>query len=383
MMQSTEVFRPLRDVLVVSLEQAVAAPFASAKLAEAGARVIKVERAEGDFARSYDQVVHGESAYFVWLNRGKESVVLDIKETGDAALLRRLLTRADVFIQNLAPGAAERAGFGSEALRRTNPRLITCAITGYGESGPYARMKAYDNLLQGETGLLAVTGSPEAPAKVGISVCDISAGIHAYAGILEALIERERTGAGRALEISMFDCMADWMSVPYLHQVHGGKAPPRTGLHHASIAPYGPYAAADGGEVIIAVQNEREWVSFCERVLCRPEIATCVEFRTNSDRVANREALNSEIEEVFGRLPHEALTERLLGAGIAFGRLNSVQELAEHPQLRLTNTVTPSGEVKLPASPLRDGQVGTPANVPALGEHTAAFRREFGATELP
>lgn len=262
----------LDDILVVSLEQAVAAPYASCKLAQAGARVIKIERTDGDFARDYDHVVHGESAYFVWLNRGKESLVLDIKENDDAQLLHRILASADIFIQNLAPGAAGRSGFGSRDLRRKYARLITCDISGYGDTGPYAKMKAYDNLLQGETGLLAVTGSANAPAKVGISLADIGAGIHAYAAILEALIARQKTGQGTGINISLFDCLADWMSVPYLQQVYGGKAPARNGTHHASIAPYGCYPAGDGRQVMIGIQNEREWKRFCQKVLQTPEL---------------------------------------------------------------------------------------------------------------
>jgi itaconate CoA-transferase len=373
----------LDGTLVVSLEQAVAGPFASAKLAQAGARVIKIERSAGDFARGYDHLVQGESAYFVWLNQGKESVVLDIKDPEDAGVLHRMVAQADVFIQNLAPGAAARAGLGSEALRRAHPRLITCDISGYGETGPYARMKAYDNLLQGETGLLAVTGYPDAPAKVGVSVCDISAGIHAYAAILEALIAREKTGQGSALKVSLFDCMADWMAVPYLHQVYGGAAPLRSGLHHASIAPYGPYAVGDGRRILIAIQNEREWARFCGGVLQQPEIASEERFRTNSARVAHRDALDRIIDTVFAQLSVEALIERLTGADIAFGRLNSVEELMEHPQLRLTSVTTPSGEIRLPAPPVqRPGFSGRSAGrVPTVGEHTAAVRREFGEVE--
>lgn len=373
----------LEGLLVVSLEQAVAGPFATAKLARAGARVIKVEREAGDFARGYDHVARGESAYFVWLNQGKESVVLDIKDPADARLLRRLVARADVFVQNLAPGAAARAGFGADDLRRANPRLVTCDISGYGEEGPYADMKAYDNLLQGETGLLSVTGHPDAPAKVGISVCDISAGMHAYAGILEALLARGRTGEGAALRVSLFDCMADWMAVPYLHQAYGGAAPRRSGLHHASIAPYGPYAAGDGRRIIIAVQNEREWARFCEGVLRLPDAAADERFRGNAARVEHREALDAVIDGVLSTLSLEELVERLRAADIAFGRLNSVEELAAHPQLRLSAVPTPGGEIRLPAPPVRvgDGPPPPAGRVPALGEHTAAVRREFDHEE--
>ncbi|MBI4520653.1 MAG: CoA transferase [Gemmatimonadetes bacterium] len=369
----------LEGTLVVALEQAVAAPFVSCRLAAAGARVIKIERAEGDFARDYDQVVHGESAYFVWLNRGKESVVLDLKDPEDAALLRRMIARADVFIHNLAPGAAERAGFGTDALRAVHPRLITCEVTGYGKTGPYARMKAYDNLLQGETGLLSVTGHADAPAKVGISVADISAGIHGYAAILEALLARERTGEGCAITISLFDCLADWMTVPYLHQVYGGRPPARSGLHHATIAPYGPYPTGDGRTLILSIQNEREWVRFCADVLECPELAFDEAFRSNGRRVANREALGRAIERVFLQLSQEQVIERLEAASIAFGRLNSVDDLTHHPQLRLTTIDTPSGPVQLPVSavPVFGHNGLERLRVPAVGEHTEQIRREF------
>ncbi|MDP6787060.1 MAG: CoA transferase, partial [Rhodospirillales bacterium] len=252
----------LKGLLVIAVEQAVAAPYCSSRLADAGARVIKVERPEGDFARGYDRVVHGESAYFVWLNRGKESIALDLKDAADRALLARMVGRADVFIQNLAPGAAGRLGFASDALRARHPALVTCDISGYGEEGPYAEMKAYDLLVQAESGLASVTGRPEGPGRVGVSVSDVGAGMYAQAAILEALIERGRTGSGKGIQVSLFDAMADWMTVPLLHQVYGGKAPARVGLAHPSIAPYGVYAAADG-EVVIAIQNQREWRNFC------------------------------------------------------------------------------------------------------------------------
>ncbi len=369
----------LKDILVVSLEQAVAAPFASRKLADAGARVIKIEREGGDFARQYDHVVHGESAYFVWLNRGKESLILNIKNADDAALLHRILARADVFIQNLAPGAATRVGLGSQELRKKYRHLITCDISGYGETGPYAEMKAYDNLLQGETGLIAVTGTPETPAKVGISLVDIGAGIHAYAAILEALITREKTGEGVAIKISLFDCLADWMSVPYLFHAYGGKAPARTGTHHASIAPYGAYAAADGRQVMIGIQNEREWKRFCTEVLQRPDVAEEKIFNSPTQRLVNRQELNAVIDEVFGQLSMEQLIARLQRADIAYGRLNSVAEFAKHPQLRLLTIDTPTGPVELPAQPVQfDSEEETSHQcVPSLGEHTEAIRREF------
>ncbi len=367
----------LNDILVIALEQAVAAPFTSCKLAQAGARVIKIEREAGDFARAYDHVVQGESAYFVWLNRNKQSLVLDIKQQRDSDLLHRMLARADVFIQNLAPGAAGRAGFGSDELRRRCNRLITCDISGYGDSGPYAQMKAYDNLLQGETGLLAVTGTPDAPAKVGVSLADIGAGLHAYAAILEALIVREKTGQGTAIKISLFDCLADWMSVPYLHQVYGGKAPPRSGTHHASIAPYGCYRVQDGRQMMIGIQNEREWRRFCEDVLQMSEVATHEIFISNSLRVDHRDQLDAIIDSVFAQLSLVEVIERLRGASIAYARMNSVEELANHPQLQTTTVDTPSGSIKLPASPL-PFRNDIDERVPELGEHTEAIRNEFG-----
>ena len=368
---------PLEGVLVVSIEQALAAPFATRRLADAGARVIKVERPEGDFARGYDEVVHGESTFFVWSNRGKESVVLDFKTPADAALLARLIARADVFVQNLVPGALERAGFGSETLRRRHPRLITCDMSGYGESGPYASMKAYDTLVQSESALVSVTGTPDAPARVGISIADIGAGMHAHAAILEALLLRARTGEGTALKISLFDAMADWMSVPYLHHAYGGKAPGRSGLAHAAIAPYGPYRTGDGA-LMLAVQNEREWARLCERVLGRPDLAQDGRFGTNSRRVAGREELRRAIEAVFTTMTSSEVADRLRDADIAFARINSVADFAAHPALRLTRVATPTGPVDLPAEAVAWwNEDDEPRSVPALGEHTEAIRREF------
>jgi len=378
------VSRPLEGVLVVSLEQAVAVPLATRKMADAGARVVKLERAEGDFARGYDRVVGGGSSHFLWLNRGKESVAIDLKDPGDADFLRRMIASADVFVQNLAPGAAARAGFGSDALRRAHPRLVTCDVTGYGEDGPYADMKAYDNLVQGEAGLQAVTGTPDAPARVGISICDIAAGVHVYTGVLEALLARARTGEGAALEVSLFGAIADWMAVPYLHWAYGGQAPERTGLRHPGIAPYGPFDSAEGDTVLVAVQNEREWVRLCTDVLGRPELAADPRFADNPARVAHRAALDAALQDAFGRFPTAELTERLRAGGVAFGRVNSVEAFAAHPQLRLTEVDTAFGPVRLPADPVvwRDGQGAPDAarpRVPALDEHGPALRQEFGA----
>ncbi len=376
--------RPLDDILVVSIDQAVAAPFAASRLADAGARVIKVERPGGDFARGYDSVAKGQSAYFVWLNRGKESIVLDLKDPADAALLHRMIARADVFIQNLAPGAASRAGFDSEDLRARHPRLITCDISGYGEDGPYRDMKAYDLLIQAETGLASVTGGPEAPGRVGVSLCDIAAGMYAVIGILEALRERDRTGRGRGVQVSLFDGMADWMSVPLLQQEGTGKPPARVGLNHPSIAPYGVYRTGDGKEVVIAIQNEREWASLCETVLEKPGLATDPRFASNSARVANRPALDAEIESVFAALSRDDVVRRLAEGRIAFGNVNTPADLAAHPQLRRTAVDTPGGMLDMVASPIRfGGPTGREGDrfgpVPALDQHGAALRREFGA----
>jgi itaconate CoA-transferase len=371
---------PLKDVLVVSVEQAVAVPLATRKMADAGARVVKVERPGGDFARGYDRVVQGDSTYFVWLNRGKESVVVDMKDDDDAAFLMRLIERADVFVQNLAPGAAARLGFGSADLRRAYSRLVTCDVTGYGERGPYARMKAYDSLVQGEAGLEAVTGTPDAPARVGISICDIAAGMHVYAGVLEALRQRDRTDEGAALEVSLFDAIADWMAVPYLHHAYGGAAPERAGLRHPGIAPYGPFTSREGDTVLVAVQNEREWDRLCTDVLERPDVAADPRFADNPGRVANREALEEVLQAEFGALSTAEATDRLERAAVAFGRVRSVEAFADHPQLRLMDVEGPHGTVRLPADPVvwRERAGGPPPAVPALDEHGASLRAEFG-----
>ena len=371
---------PLQGLLVIALEQAVAAPYCSSRLADAGARVIKVERSEGDFARNYDYVVDGESAYFVWLNRGKESVCLNIKDPRDVQMLRLMLQHADVFIQNLAPGAAARAGFDSAQLREAHPRLITVDISGYGESGPYREMKAYDLLVQCETGLASITGAPEQPGRVGVSICDIACGMYAHAGVLQALLEREQTGVGKGLAVSLFDALADWMTVPLLHQDYTGQAPQRVGLNHPSIAPYGAYACSGGDQVVISIQNNREWQNFCEQVLQRPDLFEDTLYVNNVDRCANRPALNREINAVFAELERAQLVDRLFQAKIAFGSVNSVADLAVHQQLRRTAVVTPSGTVELVAPPvmLADGDPVLGA-VPALGEHTDSVREEFAS----
>ena len=371
--------QPLQGLLVVALEQAVAAPYCSSRLADAGARVIKVERAEGDFARAYDHVADGESAYFVWLNRGKESICLDIKDPRDRDLLQRMLLEADVFIQNLAPGSAARAGFDSVRLRERNPRLITVDISGYGESGAYREMKAYDLLVQCETGLASITGAPGEAGRVGVSVCDIACGMYAHAGVLEALLERARTGCGKGLAVSLFDAMADWMTVPLLHQDYAGEAPQRLGLNHPSIAPYGAYTCKGGEQVVISIQNGREWKNFCEQVLWLPDLAEAPDYRTNVDRCSNRAALDREIAAVFSTLSRPELVQRLLSARVAFGAVNSVADLARHPQLRRAPVLTPSGTISTVAPPVIAAGDDTPLRpVPALGEHSDLLRREFG-----
>ncbi len=373
--------RPLEGLLVVSLEQAVAAPYCASRLADAGARVIKIERAEGDFARGYDRAAKGQASYFVWLNRGKESIVLDIKNSGDSALLQRMVARADVFIQNLLPGAAVRAGFGSDALRAKYPRLITVDISGYGDEGPYAEMKSYDLLVQAETGLCMVTGRPEGPGRVGVSVCDIAAGMYAYQAVLEALIARGRTGKGSGIKVSLFDGMAEWMTVPLLHQDYGSGAPARIGLAHPSVAPYGAFGSKDGQLVLISIQNEREWARFCAEVLGDPGVATDRRFDSNVGRVENRAALDAIIAAAFGRVATDALCARLKNAQIAFGRVNTVAQFSQHPQLRRVAVETPNGAVELPAPPARfAGETPSLGPVPRLDEHGEAIRREFAET---
>jgi crotonobetainyl-CoA:carnitine CoA-transferase CaiB-like acyl-CoA transferase len=375
----------LAGILVVSIEQAVAAPYATSRLAEAGARVIKVEKPPaGDFARRYDAAAHGESTHFVWLNQAKESALLDFKHPADLQLLLAMLRRADVFIHNLAPGAIERAGVGLVALREVNPRLITCAISGYGEDNSYAEMRAYDNLVQGEVGVFAVTGNAGGPAKVGISICDISAGVHAYMGILEALLERHRTGRGRHISVSLFESVADWMSVPILFQQYTGQVAERTGLSHASIAPYGAYTAGDGQPVMISVQNDDEWVRFCTTVLQSPEIARHPKFSTNTDRVRHREALDEFIGKALASINKEEFIARLRRAQVAFGLIRSVEEVLHHPALSMSEVDTPTGPVQLPRRAIPRTSLRERKVVPALGAHTDAIRREFGtATPIP
>ena len=378
---------PLEGITVVSLEQAVAAPFATRQLADLGARVIKIERPQaGDFARSYDATVKGLSSHFVWLNRSKESLTLDLKQDRAREVLNRLIERADVFVQNLAPGATGRLGFGTDSLREKHPRLIVCDVSGYGSSGPYRDKKAYDLLVQCEAGLVSITGTPETPSKVGIAVADIAAGMYAYSGILAALLRRERTGEGAALEVSLFEALGEWMGFPAFYAMYGGNEPPRSGARHASIAPYGPFGCGDGERIFFGVQNEREWERFCEVVLGRPEMASDELFDDNSRRVENREALEEEISAVFGELSSEVAIERLEKAGIANARMRTVREFIEHPQLeardRWREVGSPAGSLRasLPPIAMSDTEP-VMAPIPSVGEHTDQILAELGYNE--
>jgi itaconate CoA-transferase len=372
--------KPLEGLLVVSLEQAVAAPYCSSRLADAGARVIKIERAEGDFARAYDSAVQGLSSYFVWLNRGKESLVADIKHPADAALLHRLLPRADVFIQNLAPGAAARSGFGSEALRARHDRLITVDISGYGETGEYATMKAYDLLVQAEAGLAMVTGLPAGPGRVGVSIADVGCGMNAYTGVLEALIERQQTGRGKGLRVSLFDAVADWMNVPLLYFEGTGKAPQRLGLAHPSICPYGAFATSDGALVLISIQNEREWVAFCASFLDDPALPEQPGFESNNLRVANRAVVDARVGQAFTALTRDEAAAKLRASNTAYGFVNDLAALRHHPALRRTKVALPGGgtaDIIAPAV-IRTGETLGLGAVPAIGQNTETIKAEFG-----
>jgi crotonobetainyl-CoA:carnitine CoA-transferase CaiB-like acyl-CoA transferase len=368
--------RALDGVLVVSIEQAVAAPLATCRLADAGARVIKIEREGGDFARGYDGD-GGISAYFAWLNRGKESIVLDIKDPADRTLLERMIERADVFIQNLAPGAAARAGFGSKELTQRHPRLITCDISGYGEDGPYREMRAYDLLVQAESGVASITGSPAEPGRVGVSICDFATGIYAYSAILEALIERESTGAGRNVEATLFHTMADWMAVPLLRFEQQGLDWPRIGMGHPTIVPYGAFDLGDGDAVLIGVQNDREFARLCNEVLEQPELAEA--YPRNVDRANARKSVEGAIGAVFLRHDRASIRAALDRARIAYGFLNDVAALSRHPQLRRARQPLPDGAeidmVAPAAAPHEPGRRLPP--VPELDEHGAAIRAEF------
>jgi itaconate CoA-transferase len=367
---------PLEGLLVVSLEQAVAAPMCTCRLADAGARVIKIERPEGDFARFYDGFAHGECSYFVWLNRGKESVVLDLTKDEDKVLLEAMLKRADIFVQNLKPGTVEKLGFSIARLRRDHPRLICCSISGFGEDGPFAKRKAYDLLIQAEAGLASITGTTE-PSRVGVSVVDISTGLNAYEAILEALLARQQTGAGTELSLSMFDSIADWMTVPLLQQ-QAGKPPQRVGLTHPAIAPYGAFPTRDGAQILIGIQNDREWRVLAAKVLGDADLAADPDFATNRARVERRAETDRRVAAISSTVDADPLMRKLSAAEIAFARINTVAELARHPHLRMIAVETPSGRVSYPAPPeLRASTSRHYRPVPGLGEHTARVRTEF------
>ncbi|NDV10278.1 CoA transferase [Rhodococcus sp. IEGM 248] len=377
----------LENLTVVALEQAVAAPFATRQLADLGARVIKIERpGAGDFARDYDATVHGTSSYFAWLNRGKQSAALDVKQPEDLALVKRMIAHADIFVQNLAPGAAARLGLDADTLRADHPDLIVCSISGYGPGGPYSGKKAYDLLVQCETGLLSVTGTAENTVKVGISIADIATGMYAFSGILTALYERERTGLGTALEVAMIDALGEWMSQPYLFTEYSGAPPPRTGTRHFSIAPYGPYRTGGHATVFIGVQNDREWAAFCERVLRNPLLACDERFVTNSQRVAHDKELTQLIESALDQYEPDQVTALLEDIGIANARLRTVGEFAQHPQLEARNRWriidSAGGPVRSLLPPVVvEGREAVMGGIPVLGQHTADLREEFAVTE--
>ncbi|MGO0577581.1 CaiB/BaiF CoA transferase family protein [Ornithinimicrobium panacihumi] len=380
---------PLDDITVVSLEQAVAAPFATRQLADLGARVIKVERpGPGDFARGYDETVKGMASHFVWLNRSKESIALDLKSEQGQAAIKELAARVDVFVQNFAPGAAERLGLGAEELRAANPGLIHVSISGYGPGGPYTTKKAYDLLVQCEAGLVSITGTPEEPSKVGISAADIAAGMYAYTGILTALIQRGRTGEGATLEISMLEALGEWMGFPLNYAMYGGTPPPRSGARHAAIGPYGPFTCGDGKQVFLGIQNEREWAKFCEQVLDLPHLATDPRFERNSLRVVNESELTTEIEAAFADLTAEQAADRLEEVGIANALLRDMHAFADHPQLkareRWVDYDSPVGTLRAllpPATPVGGTPVMGP--IPTVGQHTDAILAELGLTPTP
>ena len=376
--------QPLDGVTVLSLEQAVAAPFATRQLADLGARVIKIERpGVGDFARSYDTTVRGESSHFVWLNRSKESLTLDVKHPDARQVLERLLDRTDVFVQNLAPGATGRLGLSAAALRDAYPRLIVCEVSGYGSSGAYRDRKAYDLLVQAEAGLLSITGTADESVKVGISVADIAAGMYAYSGILTALLMRNRTNEGTVVEVSMLEALGEWMSYPFYYGIYGGRAPQRSGARHAVIAPYGPFAGGDGDVVYLGIQNEREWRMFCVGVLRRPELVKDPQYVSNALRVEHRAALDAEIERIFGDLTTPEILERLQTANIASAQLRTVHQFAEHPQLeargRWREVQTPVGLIRALVPPATiEGASPVMGSVPALGADTDAVLAELG-----
>ncbi|MFM9428539.1 itaconate CoA-transferase [Variovorax sp. GrIS 2.14] len=376
--------RPLDGITVISLEHAIAAPFCTRQLADLGARVVKVERpGAGDFARAYDQRVDGEASHFVWVNRSKESLTLDLKQPAALAVLRELLGGADVLVQNLAPGAAARMGLDAETLQALHPKLIVCDISGYGEDGPYRDKKAYDLLIQSEAGFLSVTGTPDEPCKSGNSIADIAAGMYAYTGILAALIQRGKTGRGSHIDVSMLESLAEWMGFPMYYAYGGAPPPPRSAAAHATIYPYGPFPAADGGTVMLGLQNEREWRLFCEKVLLTPSLAVDPRFDANAKRNTNREALRDIIHETFNSLSTEQVLERLDAAQIANARMNDMSQLWEHPQLkardRWRSVGSPAGPIPALLPPGRQSAFDYRMDaVPGVGEHTDAILRSLG-----
>ena len=372
--------RPLEGILVVAIEQAVAAPLCTARLADAGARVIKIERQDVDFARGYDTAAGGESSYFAWLNQGKESVVLNYQSAEGAKLLEALIAKADILVQNMSPGALDRAGFGSEMLRKRHPALITCDISGYGDQPELSSMKAYDLLVQAESGLVSISGGPNELGRIGVSICDIGAGMTAHAGILEALVKRSTTGLGSGVSTSLFAVAAEWMTVPLIHAEYGSGAPKRVGLNHPSIAPYGAYQTGDGADTLISIQNEREWEKLCLDVLQQPDLYSDPRFNSNNNRVANRTELDSSILASTQNLKAEEFRERLSKHGIAFGAVNSVEDLATHPALAKRDMKNSLGNtLSVPASPIGwDERHSEPTGpVPSIGQHTESVIREF------
>lgn len=369
---------PLNGITVVAVEQAVAAPLCTARLADAGARVIKVERAGGDFARAYDAAAGADSSYFAWINHGKESIVLDIKDDDDRALLLRMVASADVFVQNLAPGALSRLGLGADVLRQRWPRLITCDISGYGDDPALADKKAYDLLIQAESGIIAISGGPNEMGRIGISLCDIGAGVTAYAAILEALIQRSITGVGTALSVSLFDVAAEWMTVPLVQHLYGAGGPTRVGLRHPTIAPYGAYATAEGDLTLISIQNEREWHRLCSEVLDRPGLATDERFSSNNRRVANRHALEAEIGAVVVTMSRREFTKRLEAASVAYGSVNDLADVTRHPALRRRTITSSDGRrFEFPAHPVQREHRSARTSVPAIGLNSESLRIEF------
>lgn len=375
--------KPLEGLLVVAIEQAVAAPFCSARLVQAGARVIKIEREEGDFARGYDKAAKGESSYFIWLNQGKESLCLDFKADAGAELLWKILKKADVLLQNLSPGALARAGFSTSALHAANPQLIICNISGYGMDGEVSQKPAYDLLVQAESGLIAVSGSAEAPGRIGVSVCDISAGMTAYSGVLEAVLKRSLTGKGDEISISLFDVAADLMTVPFIHAEYGKGAPKPVGLSHPSIAPYGAFECSDGKLVLISIQNEREWERLCKKALGSDALFENTAYKSNNLRVSNREQLEVDITSLTSRYTSVELQAKLQEADIAYGALNEASDLAHHKAFSTTDYRTAKGDiVKLSTQPVKwsDYHDDRKMRTPEIGEHTQSITREFKAT---